>query len=525
MTYDYIIIGAGSAGCVLAARLSESGKYKVLLLEAGSPDRRQEIQVPAAFGRLFKTEVDWNYETEPQSQLNGRRLYWPRGKVLGGCSSINAMIYQRGNPRDYDTWAELGNPGWSYREVLPYFKRLEHFEPGASEYHATGGPVNVTTPRSLNPISQALLQASQQVGLPLNDDHNGARQEGFGVYHLTQKRGQRWSAATAYLKPNLRRPNLRVETQALATRLLFDNRRCTGVRYEQGGQRLEAHATREVILCGGAVNSPQLLLLSGIGEPAHLRELDVPVVHALPGVGQNLRDHLVFVLNFHCKQPISLASAESLGSFASYLLLKRGPLTSNVAEVGGFHKVLPHSPVPDLQLHCGPAHFVNHGFDSPKSHGFCIGVTLVHTRSTGFLRLRSLDPHAPPLLQPNYLTHEDDLRILLEGSRLGRRIASAPAMAPYLESEYLPGPQVQTEEQLAEAIRQQVQTIYHPVGTCKMGSDPLAVVDPQLRVHGVQGLRVADASIMPTLINANTNIPAMMIGEKAADLLLAHAPA
>lgn len=525
MNYDYIIIGAGSAGCVLAARLSESGKHKVLLLEAGGPDKRQEIHVPVAFATLFKTELDWNYETEPQAQLNGRRLYWPRGKVLGGCSSINAMIYQRGNPRDYDTWAELGNPGWSYRELLPYFKKLEHFEPGASEYHATGGPVNVSPPRDPNPMSQAMLQACQQVGLPLNDDHNGARQEGFGLYHLTQKKGQRWSAAAAYLKPNLRRPNLRVETQALATRLLFDNRRCTGVRYEQGGQRLEARATREVILCGGAVNSPQLLLLSGLGEPSHLRELDVPVVHELPGVGQNLRDHLLFVLNFHCKQPLGLANAERLGSLAKYLLLKRGLLTSNVAEVGGFYKVLPHSPVPDLQLHCGPAFFVNHGFDSPKGHGFCIGITLVHTKSVGFLRLRSPDPHAPPLLQPNYLTHEDDLAILIEGTRLGRRIASAPAMAPYLESEYLPGPKVQSTEQLAEAIRQQVQTIYHPVGTCRMGSDPLAVVDPQLRVHGVQGLRVADASIMPTLINANTNIPSMMIGEKAAELILAQATA
>jgi choline dehydrogenase len=520
MSYDYIIIGAGSAGCVLAARLSENGSHRVLLLEAGGPDARKEIQIPVAFSKLFKTEVDWNYETEPQERLHGRRLYWPRGKVLGGSSSMNAMVYQRGHSRVYDGWAELGNAGWGFQDVLPYFKKLEHFEPEVSELHGTGGPLNVTPLRDPNPLSKAFVQACEELGLPRNDDHSGARQEGFGLYHVTQKNGRRYSAADAYLKPALGRHNLRVETQALATRLLFEGQRCTGVRYEQGGTRHEARAAREVILCGGAINSPQLLLLSGIGDAAHLRELDLPVVRELPGVGRNLRDHLLFVLNFHCKRPVSLGNAERVGSLVRFLLLKKGPLTSNVAEAGGFLKVLADSPVPDLQFHFGPAFFVNHGFDNPTGHGFCIGSTLVWPRSVGSLQLRAPDARVAPLLRPDYLTHEEDLTILLEGAKLARKISAAPALRDYLEAEYLPGPGVRDDDAMKDAIRQQVQTIYHPAGTCKMGSDAMAVVDDRLRVRGVEGLRVADASIMPTLVNANTHVPTLMIAEKAADLIL-----
>lgn len=518
-SYDYIVIGAGSAGCVVAARLSEDGRHRVLLLEAGGPNARQEIHIPAAFAKLFKTEVDWNYETEPQVRLGGRRLYWPRGKVLGGSSSLNAMVYQRGHPDVYDGWAALGNAGWGFKDVLPLFKRIEHFEAGASEFHGTGGPLNVAALRDPNPLSRAFVQAAGETGLPLNDDHNGARQEGFGLYNVTQKNGRRHSAADAYLKPALGRANLRVETHALVTRLLFEGTRCTGVRYEQEGRRHDVRAGREVILCGGAVNSPQLLLLSGVGDAAHLRELDIPVVRELPGVGRNLRDHLLFLVNFQCKQPVTLGGAESVGSLVRFLLMKRGMLTSNVAEAGGFLKVLPDSPVPDLQFHFAPAYFVNHGFDNPRGHGFCIGATLVWPRSVGALRLRAPDPKVAPLLEPDYLSREEDLTILLEGAKLARKLAAAPALRSYLKAEYLPGPSVRDDEAMKEAIRQQVQTIYHPAGTCKMGSDALAVVDDRLRVRGVEGLRVADTSIMPTLVNANTHLPTMMIGEKAGDLI------
>jgi choline dehydrogenase len=518
-SYDYIVIGAGSAGCVLAARLSEDGKHRVLLLEAGGPNQKQEIHIPAAFGKLFKTEVDWNYETEPQAHLGGRKLYWPRGKVLGGCSSTNAMVYQRGHAAVYDGWAALGNAGWGFRDVLPLFKRLEHFEAGTSDLHGEGGPLNVAPLRDPNPLSQAFVKAAGEAGQPLNDDHNGARQEGFGLHNVTQKNGKRHSAVDAYLKPAMGRANLRVETHALATRLLFEGTRCTGVRYEQQGRRHEVRAHREVILCGGAVNSPQLLLLSGVGDAAHLRDLDIPVVRELPGVGRNLRDHLLYLVNFQCKQPVTLAGAETVGSLARFLLLKRGLLTSNVAEAGGFLKVLPDSPVPDLQYHFAPTYFVNHGFDNPPGHGFCIGATLVWPRSVGALRLRAPDPQVAPVLEPAYLSNEEDLSILVEGAKLARRLASAPSLRAYVEAEHLPGPSVKDDTALKESIRQYVQTIYHPAGTCKMGSDALAVVDDRLRVRGVDGLRVADASIMPTLVNANTHVPTLMIGEKASDLI------
>lgn len=518
--YDYIVIGSGSAGSPVAARLSESGTSSVLLLEAGPADTKPEIHVPAVFSRLFKSEVDWGYYTEPQTALHGRRIFNPRGKMLGGCSSINAMIYQRGNPGDYDHWAALGNKGWGYADLLPLFKRLENFEPGESAYHGAGGPLNVADPRDPNPLSKAFVQACQQVGLPLNDDHNGAKQEGFGLYRVNQKDGQRHSTAAAYLKPASGRADLRIETNALATRLRFDGKRCTGVIYAQNGKQVEAKANREVILCGGAINSPQLLMLSGIGDSEHLRSLGIPVVHHLPGVGQNLIDHLIMLTAFACNAPITLANAGSPESSAAYAQSRMGPLTSNVAEAGGFTKVLPDSPVPDLQFHFAPSYFVNHGFDNPTGHGFSIGATLVHSKSVGYLKLRTGSPHDHPIQQPNLLTHEDDMKILLEGVKLARKIAAAPALARYREREYLPGEQAQSDDALRDSIRSYVQTLYHPVGTCKMGSDPLAVVNDRLQVYGIEGLRVADASIMPTIVNANTHIPSVVIGEKTADLIL-----
>ena len=518
--HDYIIIGAGSAGSVLAGRLTERGNHTVLLLEAGGPDKRQEIHIPAAFGKLFRSEVDWAYETAPQAALGGRRLYWPRGKMLGGSSSMNAMIYQRGHRQCYDDWAAQGNHGWDYDDVLPFFKRLEHFEPGANAYHGSGGPQNVANLRGPQPLSRAFVAACAEAGLPLNDDHNGATQEGFGLFRVTQKQGKRHSAAAAYLKPALGRPNLEVVTHAHATRLLFDGTRCTGVAYQRDGQALTAHARREVIVCGGTVNSPQLLLVSGIGDGAQLQALGVPVVQHLPGVGQNVQDHLAILVGFQCNAPITLLNAEKPWQIAQYLLFRRGMLTSNVGEAGGFTRILPDAPIPDLQFHFGPTFFVNHGFDNPKAHGFSIGPTLVQPKSRGMITLTSPDPLAAPEIQPCYLTHPDDVQILVEGIKLARRIAEAPALARFREDEFAPGAAFQSDAEIADAVRREVHSLYHPVGSCKMGHDPLAVVDDRLAVHGLTGLRVVDASIMPRIVNANTNVPTMMIAEKAAALIL-----
>ncbi|MGB0387954.1 MAG: GMC family oxidoreductase, partial [Ardenticatenaceae bacterium] len=519
MTYDYIIIGAGSAGCVLANRLTEEGNSQVLLLEAGGPDKKQEIHIPAAFSKLFKTEVDWAYETEPQTGLGGRQLYWPRGKMLGGSSSMNAMIYQRGHPNDYEDWAKLGNEEWTYEDVLPYFKKSENQERGASKYHGTGGPLNVADLREANILSKTFVEAGVQAGLGRNDDFNGPQQEGVGLYQVTQKKGTRHSTAVGYLKPALKRPNLRAETHAQATKLLFDGRRCTGVAYVQDGKTHKVKAKREVILCGGAINSPQLLLLSGIGDAQHLQEVGIPVVMDLPGVGQNLQDHLALLVGYACTQNVSLAGAETIGQLLKYVLFKKGMLTSNVGEAGGFVKLNPDSPTPELQYHFGPSYFANHGFDNPKGHGFSIGPTLVRVKSRGYIKLRSADPLAYPIIQPNYLEHEEDMQILVEGIKLARKIAHSPAFDPYRGDEYQPGAHVQSDDDIRDHIRQKVETLYHPVGTCKMGVDHMAVVSPQLQVHGVEGLRVVDASVMPTIVNANTNAPTIMIAEKAADMI------
>ena len=521
MSIDYIIIGAGSAGCALANRLSKNPKNSVLLLEAGGPDKKQEVGIPAAFAKMFKTEVDWAYETAPQENLNGRKLFWPRGKMLGGCSSINAMIYQRGHRSDYQKWAELGNEEWGYNDVLPYFKKMENQERGADAYHGTGGPLNVADLREPNILSKAFVAASQQAGFFHNKDFNGAKQEGFGQYQVTQCKGKRESAATAYLKPIMKkRSNLQIETEALATKLQFDGTRCTGVTYEQNGTTHTAIANKEVIVSGGAVNSPQLLLLSGIGDNAHLQEMGIPVVVDLPGVGQNLIDHMLIILAYKCKQPVTLASAESIVNIAKFLLLGKGMLSSNIGEAGGFTKILGNSTAPDLQFHFAPAYFLEHGFKTPEGHGFSIGPTLVGTRSIGYLKLQSADPHTHPIIQPNYLSNDEDMGILVEGVKIARKIAHSPAFAPYLDSEHTPGEKVQSDDEIRDFIRREVETLYHPVGTCKMGQDPMAVVNSRLQVHGLTGLRVADASIMPTIINANTNVPSIMIGEKCADMIL-----
>jgi choline dehydrogenase len=522
-TYDYVVVGAGSAGCVMANRLSANGE-SVLLLEAGEPDDETEISVPAAFSELFKSETDWEYYTEPQPEMDDRQLYWPRGKTLGGSSSINAMIYIRGVPHDYDTWADLGNEGWGYEDVLPYFKRGEHFEPaagrGGDEYHGTDGPLNVTTPEDPRPLARRFVDGAAEVGIPRNDDFNGATQEGVGYYHLTQKDGKRWSSADAYLKPVLDRPNLTAETGAQVTRVTFDGDRADGVEFQQNGTRYAAEATEEVILSGGAINSPQLLMLSGIGPADHLDEHGIEVREDLPGVGQNLQDHLFGFTLYETTETDTLDTADGLLNLAKWFLFKSGPLTSNVAETGGFTYVDEGEPAPDLQFHFAPGYFMRHGFDNPDDgHAFSIGATQVRPESRGEITLDSADPFAHPRIDPDYLSEDQDMHVLVEGIKKAREIAQSSAFDDIRGDEVWPGEDVTTDEEIREHIRETAHTVYHPVGTCKMGDDGMAVVDDRLRVHGVENLRVVDASIMPTLVSGNTNAPTMMIAEKAADLI------
>jgi len=508
--FDYIVVGAGSAGCVLASRLTEDPKTTVLLLEAGGEDRRKEIHIPAAFSKLFKTECDWAYYTEPEPHLNQRRLYWPRGKVLGGSSSINAMIHIRGNPRDYDRWREGGGEGWGFSDLAPYFSKLEK---------SNGGLLSVEPLRCVNPLSKVFVEAAMEIGLPRNEDFNGSTQEGAGIYRVTQKKGRRFSAAAAYLRPALRRPNLTVHTQAQVPTVLFSRTRATGVRYVRGGRPAESLAGREVILAGGAINSPQLLMLSGIGPADHLRSLSIQPVADLSGVGENLQDHLSVVTACESTKPITLAGAETMASLLRFVLFGSGPLTSNVAEAGAFLKTRSDEQAPDLQLLFGPVYYLNHGFTRPEGHGFSVGPALLHPRSRGRIRLRSADPFAPPAIEAHYLADPHDLEVLTEGVSLARRIMQAKAFDAFRGAEVYPGPGVASHAAIVEYIRGMAETLYHPVGTCKMGSDAAAVVDSRLRVRGVDGLRVVDASIMPAIISGNTNTPTIVIAERAADLI------
>lgn len=517
--YDYIIVGAGSAGCVLAARLTEDPSAQVLLLEAGGPDTAREIHIPAAFSKLFKTDVDWNYSTEPEPYLNNRRLYWPRGKVVGGCSSINAMIYIRGNAADYDVWKNLGNNGWGFADVLPYFRKSENRERGESDFHGTGGPSNVADLRLVNPLTRAFIAGAREIGIPANSDFNGAVQEGVGLYEVTQKNGQRHSVADAYLRPALARPNLTVLTAVHATRILIESGRATGVAFLQDSTERRIFAASEIILAGGTVNSPQLLMLSGIGPGNHLARIGITPGLDLPGVGENLQDHPMVSVGYLCRKPISLDGAETLPNLLRYLFFKEGPLTSNVAEAGLFTRTRPELSVPDIQLLFGPAYYRGHGLVRRQENCFGFGPTLVTPESRGSVSLRSANPLDAPAIRANYLSTDADMRTMIDGVKLSRSIARTPAFDLYRGDEIHPGPAATTEADIAQFLRNEVETLYHPVGTCKMGNDPLAVVDARLRVHGIARLRVVDASVMPTIPAGNTNAPTVMIAEKAADMI------
>ncbi len=519
---DYIIVGAGSAGCVLANRLSADPGIQVLLLEAGPTDQKLEIKIPAAFAKLFKTERDWAYETDPDPGAGRRRHFWPRGRALGGSSSINAMIYIRGNRRDFDAWAARGNRGWRYADVLPYFKRAENQARGGDAFHGTGGPLDVADLVQPNPLTIAFVEAMSELGVPPNPDFNASEQDGAGIYQVTQRRGRRASAATAYLAPAMRRPNLKVKTGARVDRIVFDNGRATGVVVARGPREETISAQRGVILCGGAINSPQALMLSGIGPADHLREMKIDLILDAPGVGQNLQDHIVCGAIFNCLKPVTLDSAETIPNLLRFVFAGAGPLTSNVAEGGAFVRSLSDLEQPDVQFHFAPAFFIDHGFANPKGRaGFSIGPTLIRPKSRGAITLRSANPGAPPRIVANYFADPADMATLIRGLKLARETGHARAFAAFRGDEYLPGPAIADDEGWAAHARSYCQTLYHPAGTCRMGADTLAVVDDQLRVLGIGGLWVVDASIMPDVVAGNTNAAVIMIAEKAADLIVA----
>ncbi|MDE0204117.1 MAG: choline dehydrogenase [Rhodospirillaceae bacterium] len=530
---DYVIVGAGSAGCVLANRLSADPDCSVLLIEAGGKDRNPLFRLPMLMGRLFHSGIyNWRYHTEPVPSLGGRSLYWPRGKVLGGSSTINGMVYVRGNRHDYDRWAQMGLTGWSYDDVLPAFRRSEGHIERDDAYHASGGELTVCRARGANPLFDVFLEAGRQAGHPVNDDFNGTRQLGFGRYDFTIRRGRRCSTSTAFLRPVRHRPNLAIATDCLVRRVVVEGGHAMGVEVSDGAGVRTIRAEREVILCGGTVNSPQILMLSGIGPGDELGRHGIPVVHELPGVGRNLQDHVDCVIAYTCTKPITLyrdlRADRLIRSVAEGLLFGRGVATTFPYEAGAFLKSRAEMVAPDIQVHFMPAlectanlHIPNPFRTAPveQTHGFSMRVGPVNPESRGRIGLGSADPATPALIQPNYLQGEADCRTTIAGIRMIRDVIAQPAFDSYRGRELAPGEAVQSDAELTAWLRDNAMTTFHPVGTCRMGTDPMAVVDARLAVRGIAGLRVADASVMPVIVSGNTNAPAIMIGEKAAEFI------
>jgi choline dehydrogenase len=538
--FDFIVVGAGSAGCVLAARLTEDPDVRVLLVEAGARDERQVLPVPALMARQFGSETDWAYSTEPEPELDGREVYWPRGKGLGGTFLMNGHVYVRGDRADFDAWAELGNEGWDYDSVLPYFRRSERRDGAPSPYHGQDGPLPVADLRDPNPLTNAFVEAAVDAGIPRLDDLNRPHLDGVGYLQVHQQRGVRRTTAHSHLRAAMSRPNLLVETDALATRILLDGTRATGVEYRRDGAVFRVHAHREVALCAGVINSPQLLLLSGVGPADELGALGVAVALDLPGVGRHLQDHAGVAVVAGINEPISLMAGETLGGIARYALLRKGPLTSNVTEAAAFVRTRPGLASPDLELAFSPIGMTPRRlFDGPTAwaknrvrpllrperrtlvHGMIIAAVAATPASEGTVTLVSADPTEPPRIAPGYLTDDegDDRRVLVEGIRLARRILGQSPLARYVDREVAPGDGAQRDDELVAFVRAHAQTAHHGAGTCRMGAGDDAVVDPVLRVRGIEGLRVADASVMPRIVSGHPNAATIMIAEKAADLL------
>ncbi|MCG5501329.1 GMC family oxidoreductase [Ectothiorhodospira lacustris] len=526
-THDFVVVGAGSAGAVLAARLSENGRYSVLLLEAGPKDRSPWIHLPMGYGKtMFHPVLNWRFLTEPESEMGNRRIYWPRGRCLGGSSAINGLIYIRGQSEDYDHWAQLGNPGWSWKEVLPYFMKAEGNARGDDAYHNSRGPLKVSDIADPHLLMEAIIQASEFMGVPYNGDFNGKCQEGVGYYQLTTHRGIRCSSASAYLRPARSRPNLRIREKAHVTRLTISGTHITGVEYQQGGDLHHVCAAKEVLLCAGAIQSPQLLELSGVGNAAHLAAHGIRVFHHLPGVGENLQDHLQLRMMFEVSRPVT--TNDDLRTWfgrtrigLKWLLARKGPLAIGINQGGLFTRVMPGATRPDIQFHFGTISADAAG-DKPHPWSGCtFSVCQLRPESSGSVHIKTADARVPPSIRPNYLSAEADRAVAVRALRFGRMLAAAPPLRPLLMDEYRPGATVRADDELLQFARDHGASIFHPVGTCRMGSDPGAVVDARLRVRGMSGLRVVDASIMPKLVSGNTHAPTVMIAEKAAEMILA----
>jgi choline dehydrogenase len=519
--HDYIVIGAGSAGCAVAARLSEDPDASVLLVEAGGSNRRLEVRAPLAFSKQFHTKIDWDYWTEPEPNLYGRRIFSPRGKMLGGSSSMNAMIYMRGNRLDYDAWAEGGATGWSYDEVLPLFKRAENNEQFDDQFHARGGPLNVTRIRDVDPVCNALVEGAAALGTPRNDDFNGERQDGVGQFQVTHRRGMRHSAAEAYLKPALKRSNMTVETNTLATRVVIENGRAVGVELTDAKGRTErVQAGSEVILAAGSFNTPALLQHSGIGPADFLRGVGVEPVADLPAVGENLMEHPIAYVNYELAGgQIGMFDAEEPKYAAKWLLLRRGKLASNFAECGAHVRTDPSMPAPNFQMLFGAGFFFAHGLVTWDAPAAVLGLSLIAPRSRGTVRIRSADPGRKPAVTYNMLSEQSELDEMVDAVERAREIAASGPARAVLGTEITPGPQIRTREEIADWVRASCQHTYHPACTARIGSPEDGVVDAELRVHGIERLRIADCSVMPTVTRGNTHAPAVMIGERCAELV------